>query len=140
MSDKLEDDSLKRKIRYFVFIPCHMLNSIIVYLEQIYNLPEFSKHICISSSVLAMTLKDMLNSFSRSISQRVRWRDSMATACQRASNSPAEERSLRETDAAVLNPDFRGYSSNEQIFWGGGGKREAGGEAFAHSRQITTSV
>ena len=51
MSDKLEDDSLKRKIRYFVFIPCHMLNSIIVYLEQIYNLPEFSKHICISSSV-----------------------------------------------------------------------------------------
>jgi len=52
----------------------------------------------------------------------------------------AEERSLRETDAAVLNPDFRGDSSNEQIFWGGGGKREAGGEAFAHSRQITTSV
>jgi len=52
----------------------------------------------------------------------------------------ADERALRETDAAVLNPDFRGDSSNEQIFWGGGGKREAGGEAFAHSRQITTSV
>jgi len=52
----------------------------------------------------------------------------------------ADERALRETDAAVLNPDFRGDSSNEHIFGGDGGKGEAGGEAFAHSRQITTSV